>query len=64
MLKKRRERPREYDMKKYRWLIAGIAALVIASAVILNVSAQSNNAMSEDCVEDGSCCSDEDVCSC
>ncbi|MDR0457358.1 MAG: hypothetical protein LBH20_11840 [Treponema sp.] len=51
-------------MKKYRWLIAGIAALVIASAVILNVSAQSNNAMSEDCVEDGSCCSDEDVCSC
>jgi hypothetical protein len=51
-------------MKKYKWLIAGIAALILITAVVLNVSAKPTNPMGSDCVEDGSCCEDEDTCTC
>jgi hypothetical protein len=48
-------------MKKYKWLIAGIIALILAGAVILTVSAQS---MGSVCAEDGSCCADPNTCTC
>jgi hypothetical protein len=51
-------------MKKYKWLIAGLAALFLTSAIILNISAKPPNAMGINCVEDGSCCPDENVCTC
>jgi len=51
-------------MKKYKWFIAGIAALLLITAVVLNVSAKTTNLMGGDCVEDGSCCEDEDTCTC
>jgi hypothetical protein len=51
-------------MNKYKWLIAGIAVLILITAVVLNVSAKPTNPMDSDCVEDGSCCEDEDTCTC
>jgi len=51
-------------MKKYKWLIAGIAALFLTTAIVLNVSAKSVNSMGSECVEDGSCCEDENTCTC
>jgi hypothetical protein len=51
-------------MKKYKWLIAGVAALILITGLVLNVSARPTNPMSSECVEDGSCCEDEDTCTC
>jgi hypothetical protein len=52
-------------MKKYKWLIAGIAALILATAIVVfSVSAKPTGMTSVDCVEDGSCCEDEEVCTC
>jgi len=51
-------------MKKYKWLIAGIAVLFLTTAIVLNVSAKSANSMGNECVEDGSCCEDENTCTC
>jgi hypothetical protein len=47
-------------MKKYKWLVAGIAALILATMIVLGVSAKSGGV----CAEDGSCCIDPDVCTC
>jgi len=52
------------SMKKYKWLLVGIAALFLITGVVLNVSAKSTNPMSNECVEDGSCCEDENTCTC
>jgi hypothetical protein len=51
-------------MKKYKWLIVGIAVLFLTTAIVLNVPGRSVNSMGSECVEDGSCCEDEDNCSC
>ncbi|MDR2942748.1 MAG: hypothetical protein LBV17_09185 [Treponema sp.] len=51
-------------MKKYKWFFVGIAALLLTTAIVLNISAKTTNSMSEDCVEDGSCCEDENTCTC
>jgi hypothetical protein len=51
-------------MKKYKWLAVGVAALILITAVVLNVSAKTINQMSSECVEDGSCCEDENTCTC
>ncbi|WP_461246894.1 hypothetical protein [Treponema sp. R6D11] len=51
-------------MKKYKWLIAGIAALLLATAIVLNVSAKPTTSMDSECAEDGSCCEDENTCTC
>jgi hypothetical protein len=51
-------------MKKYKWLLAGIAALVLVTGLVLNVSAKSTDTMGTECVEDGSCCEDENTCTC
>jgi hypothetical protein len=51
-------------MKKYKWLIAGIAALLLTTAIVLNVSAKQTNSMNSECSEDGSCCEDENTCTC
>jgi len=51
-------------MKKYKWLIAGIAALFLTTAIVLNISAKSANSMGSECVEDGSCCEDVNACAC
>jgi len=52
-------------MKKFKWLIAGIAAVILATAIVVfSVSAKSTGMASADCVEDGSCCEDEDICTC
>jgi hypothetical protein len=51
-------------MKKYKWLFIGVAALFLTSAIILNISANPTNTMGVNCAEDGSCCSDENVCTC
>ena len=51
-------------MKKYKWLIAGIIALLLTMAIVLNVSAKQTNLMNSECVEDGSCCEDKDTCTC
>jgi hypothetical protein len=49
-------------MKKYKWLIVGIAVLILTTAIVINVSARPG--MGSECVEDGSCCTDPDVCTC
>jgi hypothetical protein len=66
MLKKQRGSSKGYysAMKKYKWLFTGIAALILITAVVINVSAKTTNSMSSECVEDGSCCEDEDTCTC
>jgi hypothetical protein len=51
-------------MKKYKWAFIAIAFLILATAVVLNVSARPTSSMGGDCVEDGSCCEDEDTCTC
>jgi hypothetical protein len=51
-------------MNKYKWLFVGIAVLLLTTAVVLNVSAKPTNSMGSECVEDGSCCEDEDTCTC
>ena len=51
-------------MKKYKWLIAGIAVLVLITVVVLNVSGKPANSMNSECAEDGFCCEDEDACAC
>jgi hypothetical protein len=51
-------------MKKYKWFFVGIAALLLTTAIVFNVSAKTINPMSSECVEDGSCCEDEDTCTC
>jgi hypothetical protein len=48
-------------MKKYFWLFIGIAVLVLGTAAVLSVPA---NSMSADCAEDGSCCEDVNNCTC
>jgi hypothetical protein len=48
-------------MKKYIWLIVGIAALILSTMIILNVSVKS---MADDCLPDGSCCEDVNNCTC
>jgi hypothetical protein len=52
---------RSNTMKKYIWLIAGIAALILSTLIVLNVSAKS---MADDCLPDGSCCEDINNCTC
>jgi len=50
-------------MKKYKWLIAGIATLILAAAIVVfSVSAKSSHGAN--CAEDGSCCEDESACTC
>jgi len=50
-------------MNKYKWLIAGIAALILAATIVVfNVSAKSSHG--DNCADDGSCCEDESTCSC
>jgi hypothetical protein len=50
-------------MKKYKWLIAGIVALILATTIVVfNVSAKPSH--HADCAEDGSCCEDESSCNC
>jgi len=51
-------------MKKSKWFLAGIAALFLITGIVLNVSAKPTNSMGSECVEDGSCCADEDTCTC
>jgi hypothetical protein len=51
-------------LKKYKWLIAGIATLFLITAVTLNISGKSTTSMDGECVEDGSCCTDENSCTC
>jgi hypothetical protein len=51
-------------MKKYKWAFIAIAFLILTTAVVLNVSAKTTDSMGGDCVEDGSCCEDENTCSC
>jgi hypothetical protein len=48
-------------MKKYKLIIALVAVLILATAIVLTISAQTRNSI---CVEDGSCCSDPDACNC
>jgi hypothetical protein len=50
-----------FTMKKYLWLFAGIAALILSTLIVLNVSAKS---MADDCLPDGSCCEDVNNCTC
>jgi hypothetical protein len=49
-------------VKKYKWFIAGVAALILTTVIALSVSAKSSGGVI--CAEDGSCCVDPDVCSC
>jgi len=51
-------------MKKYKWLIIGLAALLLITAVVINLPAKQIGSMSEDCADDGSCCEDENTCAC
>jgi len=51
-------------MKKFKWLIIGIFALILTTMIVLNISAKTTNSMSVDCIEDGSCCKDKTVCNC
>jgi hypothetical protein len=51
-------------MKKYKWLVIGLAALLLVTAVAINLPAKQLGAMSEECEDDGSCCEDENTCSC
>jgi hypothetical protein len=48
-------------MKKYIGIIGGIAALILFTMVVLNVSAKS---MTDECLPDGSCCEDVNACAC
>jgi bacteriorhodopsin len=67
IVKSVKRRRRQSLMKKYKWFIAGIAALVLIVGVVLNAtakSAKSANSMGTECVEDGSCCEDENTCTC
>lgn len=43
-------------MKKYKWLIAGIAAMILTTVILLSVSAKSRDSVV--CAEDDSCCVD------
>jgi hypothetical protein len=49
-------------MKKYKWLVAGIAALILTTLIVLSVSAKSRGGSV--CAEDGSCCVDPGACTC
>jgi hypothetical protein len=49
-------------MKK--WLIAGTIILFITAAIAFGISAGSKNSMGNECVEDGSCCKDQNTCTC
>jgi hypothetical protein len=49
-------------MKRYKWLVAGIVALILATMIVLGVPAKSRGGVV--CAEDGSCCVDPDVCTC
>jgi len=51
-------------MKKRQWLIVGIAVLLLTSTVVVSVSARPGNVMGSECTEDGSCCTDPNVCTC
>jgi len=52
-------------MKKFKWLIVGFAVLVATTVVVLNVSGDPNRVMnSSECLDDGSCCQDENTCGC
>jgi len=52
-------------MKKFRWLIIGVAVLLVTTVVALRVSTDPNRVMNgSDCAEDGSCCQDENTCGC
>jgi hypothetical protein len=48
-------------MKKYKWFVAGIIALILAGAIVLTVSVKS---IGSACAEDGSCCIDSAACTC
>ena len=50
-------------MKKYKLFFVALVALILATVIVINVSAKPN-IMSEDCADDGSCCEDEFSCSC
>jgi len=51
-------------VKKFKWLIIGIIALIFATVIVLNISAKSTISMGNDCVDDGSCCKEKNVCTC
>jgi hypothetical protein len=48
-------------MKKYIWLLAGLATLILSTLIVLNVSAKP---MGSDCFDDGFCCEDVNNCTC
>jgi hypothetical protein len=50
-------------VKKFRWLIVGLAALLFTTMIVINVGAK-QIMMDEGCEEDGSCCVDENNCAC
>lgn len=50
-------------MKKRKWLIVALAAVLFTAVIVVNAAAKSTYSM-DDCVEDGSCCTDADVCDC
>jgi hypothetical protein len=54
----------EKIMKKYKWLIVGLAALLFTAVIVFNAAAKPTYSMNDECVEDGSCCEDENTCSC
>jgi hypothetical protein len=51
-------------MTMKKWLIAGIIILFVTTAIVFGISARSTNSMGNECVEDGSCCNDENTCTC
>jgi len=51
-------------MKRFKWLILGLAVLFLTTVVVLKVSSDPANSMNSDCLEDGSCCEDENACTC
>ena len=59
-----RQRGDDAIMKKFKWLILGSVLLLLTTAVALKVSGDPTNSMSSDCYEDGSCCEDENTCTC
>jgi hypothetical protein len=42
----------------------GIAVLFLTAAMVVNVSTRPGNVMGNECTEDGSCCTDPNVCTC
>ena len=48
-------------MKKNKLIITAVVALILVTVIVITISAQTRNTA---CVEDGSCCTEQDVCTC